>query len=68
MLPPKTSTTGPSAGSPKRARASAGSVATEPAGIGRPTTRYLSPSRPSIGNERKTRFANGAAQRFARPR
>ena len=37
-------------------------------GIGRPTTRYFAPPRVSSGYARKTRFANGAASRFARPR
>src|SRR5262245_30577089 len=36
--------------------------------MGRPTTRYLSPSRPGTGNERNTRSANGAASRLASPR
>ena len=38
------------------------------AGIGRPVTRYFGPSRPGIGNARKTRCANGAARRLASPR
>ena len=37
-------------------------------GIGRPTTRYFAPSRPSIGYARNTRRAKRTASRFARPR
>src|SRR2546425_315243 len=36
-------------------------------GIGLPVTWYFGPSRPSIGNERKTRRTKGVARRFARP-
>ena len=67
-LPPETSSSGPSSGSPSRRRASSRGTGRDRAGIGRPVTRYLGPSRPAIGNERKTRRANGAARRLARPR
>ena len=38
------------------------------AGIGRPTTTYFGGRRAAIGYARKTRLANGAASRLARPR
>ena len=66
--PPKTASTGRSAGSPKSARAAARSAPRCATGIGRPTTRYFDPSRPSTAYARKTRRANGAASRFASPR
>ena len=43
-------------------------IGRERAGIGRPVTRYFGPSRPAIGNERKTLRAKGTASLLASPR
>ena len=66
-LPPATSTTGPSAGSSNRRRASSRGVGRDVVGIGRPTTRYFAPSRPWTGYASSTRRANGAASRLREP-
>src|SRR6478672_5086517 len=64
---PATSSTGPSAGRPNRARASSRGTGRALSGIARPVTTYFGGLRPGIGYERRTRLANGAARRLARP-
>ena len=58
----------PSAGRPSCARASSRGSGRALSGIARPVTTYFGGLRPGIGYERKTRLANGAARRLARPR
>ena len=65
---PNTPSTRPSLGSSKIARPSSSGTARERNGIGRPITRVFARWRVAIGYERKIRFANGAASRFARPK
>src|SRR5919198_88773 len=68
MRAPATSSTGPSAGRPSCARASARGRGRAFAGNGRPTTVYFGGRCPGSGKARKTRRAKGAASRFAKPR
>src|SRR5918996_133061 len=58
--PPKTASTGASAGSPRRCLPSARLAPRCDGGTGRPTTRYFAPLRPAIGYARYTRRARGA--------
>src|SRR6185436_3062247 len=64
---PATSRTGPSAGRPSCPRASSRGTGRALSGIARPVTTYFGGLRPGIGYERRTRLANGAARRLARP-
>ena len=65
---PKTRSAAPLSGSPNTRLASARSRGCARSGTGRPVSTYFGSRLPSIGNERKTRRANGAASLFARPR